>query len=191
MLCDYLELASPDLNPRLSAALSVLKEEHRGKKVSSTHASIWNGDTESEAGASASCQVMPPVFPHRFSLLISDPACVAHAADLIDILRAVVREYRPAAVQVAPAGYFEHQTFKDRVAVGWMLYLPAVISARQVPQAASLEVVNDGAGKQIGTIIVSVKDAKFSLSDAAHLEQAHRIEAQMVDRGLLPGFQDL
>ncbi|MCA8103470.1 immunity 52 family protein [Burkholderia sp. AU32262] len=75
--------------------------------------------------------------------------------------------------------------------VGWMLYLPKVITAQQVPEARELIPVPEAGRLQTGTIIVSVPDAAFSVDNSEYVEVANRIEIRLVDQDLLPTFADL
>lgn len=85
--------------------------------------------------------------------------------------------------------------FKDRPGVGWMLYLPQVLTVQQVPEARALVPVMGkdakGKDKQLGTIIVSVTDEPFSDENPEHVKIANAIEIRLVDQDLLPLFTDL
>ncbi|QBL81418.1 immunity 52 family protein [Burkholderia pseudomallei] len=80
--------------------------------------------------------------------------------------------------------------FDDKPGVGWMLYLPKVITQQQVPEARALIPV-PAKGKQTGTIIVSVTDAPFSVDNPEHVAIANRIEIRLVDQDLLPAYVDI
>ncbi len=81
--------------------------------------------------------------------------------------------------------------FDDKPGVGWMLYLPTLLTAQQVPETRELIPVPEAGRKQTGTIIVSVPDAVFSVDSSEHVEVANRIEIRLVDQDLLPAFADL
>ena len=66
---------------------------------------------------------------------------------------------------MSPEEYFEKRVFDDKPGVGWMLYLPKVITTQQVPEAHALTPVPEAGRKQTGTIIVSVTDAMFSVDN--------------------------
>ncbi|QBL87300.1 hypothetical protein EYA88_23285 [Burkholderia pseudomallei] len=85
---------------------------------------------------------------------------------------------------------YEKQVFDDKPGVGWMLYLPKVITQQQVPEARALIPV-PAKGKQTGTIIVSVTDAPFSVDNPEHVAIANRIEIRLVDQDLLPAYVDI
>ena len=114
------------------------------------------------------------------------------------VLRLVLKNVNllaPSVVTLETASYFDRKVFKDRPGVGWMLYLPQVLVAQQVPEARALLPVigQDEKGKdmQIGTIVVSVTDEPFSDENPEHVKIANAIEIRMVDQDLLPRFTDL
>ncbi|MFP3526429.1 Imm52 family immunity protein, partial [Pantoea sp. SIMBA_072] len=72
------------------------------------------------------------------------------------IVAAIATAYAPAYVTAAPRKYISKQVFDDKPGVGWMLYLPHVITQQQVPEARALIPVPEAGKKQTGTIIVSV-----------------------------------
>lgn len=76
-----------------------------------------------------------------------------------------------------------------------MLYLPHVLTIRQLPEARALVPVmgqdEKGKDKQIGTIIVSVIDEPFSDENPEHVKIANAIEIRLVDQDLLPRYADL
>ncbi|QBL88027.1 LysR family transcriptional regulator [Burkholderia pseudomallei] len=172
-------------------ALAVLNEEQRGKKHSASHAAIWNGNTRPNEGASMSCHVSDEkVLPDRFSTRLGVPDCYAKPQDLADVVTTIVAAFNPLVVEASPEGYFDKQVFDDKPGVGWMLYLPKVITQQQVPEARALIPV-PAKGKQTGTIIVSVTDAPFSVDNPAHVAIANRIEIRLVDQDLLPAYVDI
>ena len=181
----------PDGAPSTSA-IAVLTEEFRGQKSKVSHAAIWNGNTGADEGASMSCHVSDAkVLPDTLSIRLGVPASYATADDLTDLLKAIVATFSPVVVEVSPKGYFEKQVFGDKPGVGWMLYLPKVVTVQQVPEARALIPVPEAGRKQTGTIIVSVTDAVFSVDNPEHLEIANRIEIRLVDQDLLPAYSDI
>ncbi len=94
--------------------------------------------------------------------------------------------WNPNFATLESHGYFDHKTFKNRPGVGWMLYLPTVLNASQVPEANFLVPVLAPDNKQVGTIIVSVTDGPFSHENQEHLRIANAIEIRLVDQDLLP-----
>lgn len=69
-------------------------------------------------------------------------------------------------------------------------YLPHTLTPAQVPEARALiPVMRED--KQQGTIIVSVTDDVFDVSNRAHVKVANDIEIRLADQDLLPRFVDL
>lgn len=172
-------------------ALAVLTTRAGGKKRGVSHAAIWNaaGDKDS---AVISCLVSDAkVLPDRVTLDIDAPLCPQSADDTAGIVQAIVTTFRPLLVEVAPRAYFEKRVFDDKPGVGWMIYLPKKISVQQVPEAQALIPVKAHDGEQVGTIIVSVTDAVFSVDNPEHVEAANRIEIRLVDQDLLPAYADI
>ncbi|KVE68438.1 hypothetical protein WI96_06115 [Burkholderia vietnamiensis] len=92
--------------------------------------------------------------------------------------------------EVAPYAYSDEKVFPDRPGVGWMLYLPHTLTPTQVPEARALIPVM-GENKQQGTIIVSVTDGPFDVSNHDHVKVANDIEIRLADQDLLPRYVDL
>jgi hypothetical protein len=111
--------------------------------------------------------------------------------DFVHYVSQIAAEFSPHVIQVGPEDYAEKQVFDDKPGVGWMLYLPKVITVQQVPEARALIPVLDAGKKQIGTIMVSVADAVFSADNPEHIEVANRIEIRLVDQDLLPAYADI
>lgn len=89
--------------------------------------------------------------------------------------------WSPDYITVESNGYLERKTFKDRPGVSWMLSLPRVLTAQQIPEARALLPVMGSDKKQIGTIVVSVTDGPFSDTDPEHVKIANAIEIRLVD----------
>ncbi|MBF3542514.1 immunity 52 family protein, partial [Burkholderia pseudomallei] len=172
-------------------ALAVLTERGRGNKHGVSHAAIWNAATSAEEGASISCHVSDAkVLPDTLSVSLRVPGCYATADDFADVIKAIVAAFHPAVIEASPDGYFEKQVFDDKPGVGWMLYLPKIITQQQVPEAHALIPVPEAGKRQTGTIIVSVTDAPFSVDNPEHVAIANRIEIRLVDQDLLPAYVD-
>ncbi|KKB60971.1 LysR family transcriptional regulator [Robbsia andropogonis] len=173
-------------------ALAVLTTRASGKRRAVSHAAIWNVATGDNEGASISCQVSDAkVLPDRVSLDIDMKGCYQSFDDMARIVQAIVATFQSAVVEVSPKGYFEKQVFDDKPGVGWMLYVPRIITTQQVPEARALIPVPEAGSKQTGTIIVSVTDAVFSVDNPEHVEIANRIEIRLVDQDLLPCYSDI
>ena len=115
---------------------------------------------------------------------------------LQSLINKIATTLTPSQISVSPQTYYlQHQVFKDRPGVGWMLYLPRVLTMQQVPEARALVPVMSENEKdkqiQIGTIIVSVTDEPFSDENSEHVKIANAIEIRLVDQDLLPLYSSL
>lgn len=172
-------------------ALAVLTTRAGGKRRIVSHAAIWNV-AEGDDSAAISCQVSDAkVLPDRVTLDIDAGLCPQSADDIASFVQSIVVNFAPFVVEVAPKEYFDKRVFDDKPGVGWMLYLPKIITVQQVPEARALVPVTDSGKKQIGTIIVSVTDAVFSADNPEHVEVANRIEIRLVAQDLLLAYADL
>ena len=79
--------------------------------------------------------------------------------------------------------------FPDRLAVGWMLYIPHIVLTELIPEADRIVPVMDGE-KQKGTIVVSTEEV-FDGSNKDHICKANDIEIKLLDLGLLPLMTEL
>ncbi|MBT0962607.1 immunity 52 family protein [Denitromonas iodatirespirans] len=183
-----------DENGPTTALMAVLKEKIRQEKdmlPPMRSVGLWNGEEQVE-GASMGL----------FFRQTKEPSQVDFGTRLRDFLtypnvlsttRKMTEIWQPLFVSVEPVFY--DPVFKDRPGVGWMLYLPRVLTVQQVPEARALVPVlsQDESGKerQTGTIIVSVTDEPFSDQNPEHVKIANAIEIRLVDQDLLPRFADL
>lgn len=94
-------------------------------------------------------------------------------------------------VSVDSKGYsvFGKNVFPDRLAVGWMLYIPHMVMPELIIEAARIVPVMDD-NKQKGTIIVST-DEIFDGNNEEHIGKANDIEIKLLDLGLLPLMTEL
>jgi hypothetical protein len=176
-----------------TAAIAVLTESLKAA-VDPKIVSMWNGKEGTEG---ASLQYVGRIAPETSMIVLrSKPSAFSTSAE--PVLKLMLREaglFAPSVVSVETASYFDKKVFKDRPGVGWMLYLPRVLTAQQVPEARALVPVMGknakGKDEQRGTIIVSVTDAPFSDENSEHVKVANAIEIRLVDQDLLPRFQDL
>ncbi|MCA8018597.1 immunity 52 family protein [Burkholderia metallica] len=173
-----------------TALLAVLKHEFSADP-SRTFVALWNGNQNKGQGASLACHVGENVGLNSFDAKISDASVLANIASVQQIVKATVAAFNPAYVSVAPRSYVTKQVFDDKPGVGWMIYLPKVITQQQVPEARDLIPVPEAGKLQTGTIIVSTTDAPFSMKNPEHIETANRIEIRLVEQDLLPAFKDL
>ena len=176
-----------------TAITAVLREKYRRKKggIISRPIGLWNGE-ESLDGATMGQlyrQVKEPSLIH----FETEIAVFLEYSKVLSATRKIVDIWNPLFASVEPVFY--DPVFKDRPGVGWMLYLPRVLTVEQVPEARALVPVmgkdEKGKDKQLGTIIVSVMDEPFSDENAEHVKIANAIEIRLVDQDLLPRFSEL
>ena len=157
---------------------------------------LWNG-REGHEGASLRLIARPEQHLSVFTFVGKPKSFSPDWRPVADAVVWAVTIWSPSYITVESNGYSEHKTFKDRPGVGWMLFLPRVLSEQQVPEARALvPVMSGGDGKkgkpvQLGTIIVSVADAPFSDEDPEHVRVANAIEIRLVDQDLLPRYSEL
>ncbi|RQR92992.1 LysR family transcriptional regulator [Burkholderia sp. Bp8994] len=168
------------------AALAVLRTEFEGAEHRPQIISLWDGDDDQRTGATLTYLVATKERPKKIEADFNDEH-VLSADQAAAVIEAVVQYTAPAYVTVEPQGYVDKQVFDDKPGVGWMLYLPKVITQQQVPEARALIPV-PASGKQTGTIVVSVIDGPFSIDNPEHVEVANRIEIRLVDQDLLPTY---
>ncbi|WP_186114926.1 immunity 52 family protein [Burkholderia gladioli] len=176
-----------------TALLAVLSTRYEGSKRDRPKVfGFWNGHNDPMAGAQLKLSIDTGVMPSEIEIDLPDQVQGLGDCFAVEGVASVIaRDYNPFYVSVAPRAYFEKQVFDDKPGVGWMLYLPKVITEQQVPEARALIPVPEASRKQVGTIIVSVADAVFSADNPEHVEVANRIEIRMVDQDLLPAYADL
>lgn len=176
-----------------TAAIAVLTESPK-TTVDPKIVSMWNGK---EGPEGASLQYVGRVAPETSMIVLrAKPAAFSMSAEpVLNLVRRVAALFAPSVLSVETASYFDKKIFKDRPGVGWMLYLPRVLTVQQVPEARALVPVvgkdqksND---KQVGTIVVSVTDEPFSNENPEHVKIANAIEIRLVDQDLLPRYTDL
>ncbi|ATD60430.1 MAG: immunity 52 family protein [Janthinobacterium svalbardensis] len=185
--------ASGDLS---SAAEAVLETQFKGENI--RYLAVWNGEFKEDDGASFNLMFNDEDWP-AWNLRINYQGAgilrLGGFKGLVELLSIVAGSLLPIYISVARNEYFEKQVFQDRPGVGWMLYLPRVLTVQQVPEARALVPVmikdEKGKDKQIGTIIVSVTDVPFSDENPEHVKIANAIEIRLVDQDLLPLFADL
>jgi hypothetical protein len=173
-----------------SAVIAVLTEEFR-TSPDATYIVISSGDSLAAKGFTMVCHVGMPGSKNKFRI---DTFGDFHLGDFSLVSRIVAQcasEFTPSYIGVYPIEYIEKQVFDDRPGVGWMLYLPRLITMVQVPEAHALIPVPEAGKTQSGTIVVSVTDAVFSDESPEHVAAANRIEMRLVDQDLLPTFRDL
>lgn len=180
-------------NTTTTSALAVLETRLKGQ-TDPRIISIWNGK---EGHAGASIRLMARPAPH-VSLVTFVGRPLSFSSDWNLVANVVAKSagiWAPNYVSVESNGYLEKKVFMDRPGVGWMLYLPKVLTSKQVPEARALTPVmgKDEKGKdmQTGTVLVSVTDEPFSDENPEHVKIANAIEIRLVDQDLLPRFADM
>lgn len=179
-----------------AAALAFIREDNKGDDASQSFV-LWNGEEDRTKGASISCRCSRRdgrssnmTFAMRSE---ADRFRLEDTPNAINLVAEATRIYKPIYCSLSPDQYVS--IFPDRPEVGWMIYLPRMLTVQQVPEArASVPVIEkDAKGKdrQTGTIIVSVVDAPFSDENPEHVTIANAIEIRLVDQDLLPRFADL
>src|SRR6218665_2046466 len=99
--------------------------------------SIWNSK-EGHEGSSIQFVGRPPdklsvvQFFGRPKSFSSDWQAIA------SVIETCVRIWSPQYITIESNGYYDHRPFKDRPGVGWMLYLPRILTVQQVPEARAL-----------------------------------------------------
>jgi hypothetical protein len=172
-------------------AVQQMEAEYLGDKPDDSKSiGIWNG-RDGEDGAAFSISLDGgDVLTQTFSLDLDDmgltfsgPRFYRSAAEVIAKVAGI---YDPFYVMFGPLQYFPtKRVFEDRPGASWMLYLPHVLTAREVPEARDwIPVIHEG--KQKGTILVSVTDAVFSVDNPEHVKVANEIEIRLVNQDLLP-----
>lgn len=191
----YLYQAFDDNGPT-TAALAVIRDANKESTAVQSF-SLWNGEEDRTKGAS-----ITSLFGRQDGRSSSvtfgmdsepDGFRLENSANGIKLLMDAIQIYNPLYCAFGPSQY--DPVFPDRPGVGWMLYLPRVLSVQQVPEARALVPVigkdEKGNAVQIGTIIVSVTDAPFSDENSEQVKIANAIEIRLVDQDLLPRFVDL
>lgn len=172
------------------AALAVLKEQFRNSR-DQTYVAIWIGNETMAAGVSMVCHLGMPGVLNSFAIDMRGEHGLDDLETIAGVVKRTVQEFEPEYVEVSPAKYYARRVFDDRPGVGWMFYLPKIITVHQVPEARALIPVPERGKEQIGTLIVSVTDAVFSIDNPEHIEIANRVEIRLVDQDLLPRYADL
>ncbi|WP_321813898.1 MULTISPECIES: immunity 52 family protein [unclassified Paraburkholderia] len=157
--------------------------------LSSSRTYIWNGrEGKGGAGFGATYDLK---WLSKFDFRADGFDCLRSYESVINLVDGALRIWPGLVVQVGPYAYSTREkVFPDRPGVGWMLYLPRALTPAQVPEAHALvPVIRDG--QQQGTIIVSVKDEVFDVSNREHVKTANDIEIRLADQDLLPRYSDL
>jgi hypothetical protein len=179
---------------RHAATKAVVTAEYKNSRAPVVY--LWNGQDDTETGASLVVSVTERMFPSKIQLALKGSAANPRPA-LSDYK--VVAEFVSMLARDTDAlccfvyrqsSYGQRMTFKDRPGVGWMLYLPRVFTPRELPEARALvPVMRDGA--VMGTIIVSVIDGVFNAKNDEHVKVAREIETRLVSNDWLPTWEQM
>ena len=174
------------------AALEVLKGRYEGRESDPKTVGIWNGQLEGLASAVASLGMDRKSSSDDIDLTLGgferSPPWLDNLQAQLQLVSELARDYKPYYVMAGSRAYFSKAVFEDKLGVNWMLYLPRLLTAQQVPEAAALVPVDDARGQRLGTIVVSVADEVFSADNPAHVRAANLIEIRLVDQDLLPSY---
>ena len=178
-----------------TAALAVLNAQRKkSKQNDGTDVFLWNGEDSPETGASMVVNVYTGPFPSRATLKLGGDPSKPRIGDYeatAEFLALMVRSTRAVCAFVYDqSGYGNKLTFEDRPGVGWMLYLPRVLTASDVPEARALIPLKEDDGRR-GTIIVSVTDAVFDDQNKDHLKAARDIKTRLVSNDWLPTWAQM
>ncbi|MCT8271647.1 Imm52 family immunity protein [Xanthomonas translucens] len=109
------------------------------------------------------------------SLLSAVPDAIALEFGFVDVY-----DNDPAPEEPGDKAWYSSRfaTFQHRQCLGWMAYVPKVVTKEQLPLAADILPANGG------SIIVATQEP-FDLSNKEHIKRANQIEMDMNDLGLL------
>jgi hypothetical protein len=176
-----------------SAALAVLREKMKAEKILKSFV-LWNGEMEGTNGASITYRFDNEMgAPSHLDVSMKtggNPSRLQKWEDGREIVTAAALLCAPLYASLTDVMNYD-PVFKDRPGIGWMLYLPKILTAQQVPEARALVPVKSEDKKQLGTIIVSVIDEPFSAKNPDHVKIANAIEIRLVDQDLLPRFAEM
>ncbi|CAJ0738594.1 Imm52 family immunity protein [Ralstonia mannitolilytica] len=183
-----------DENGPTPAAVAMLKAEKQERESAEWRtAGVWNGTEDAGAAAyTSSLTIAPKPFRCSFEMSSKQVPAFTNRELVLPLVMGLLEMWPAMTLAVQPYKYRSLQkVFPDRPGVGWMLYLPEVLTAQQVPEAGALVPVLGEKRKQTGTIIVSVADEPFSSDNPEHVKIANKIEVRLVDQDLLPRYADM
>lgn len=171
------------------AALAMANADRSNQATDLRSLGVWNGNEE-QGGAACTALYVTGRYPSTFDFSEDGIAAFSDYRNVLSIVQSLVKLWNPMAVKVEPSGYATKSVFQDRPPVGWMIYLPFAINARQVPEAAHVIPIKDNSGKKNqGTVIVSVAET-FDVANPDHIKTANAIETRLVDQDLLPTLRE-
>ncbi|WP_034351350.1 immunity 52 family protein [Herbaspirillum sp. GW103] len=172
-----------------NAAIAIFKEKDKEREEKDVRSMvIWNGVLE-EGSILMNHTLAVREYPSKssFSLQSTSVPVLMDKSRMVQVIKGLLAIWPAPFISITDPPYdVIHKVFDDRPGVGWMLYLPKVIKASQVPEAQELIPVEDSTGKQKGTIVVSILDEPFSVQNEEHIKVATSIEIRLVEQDLLP-----
>lgn len=126
---------------------------------------LWDGNSNQKQGLTLSVSMAFKGDSHCLEIRLFSPTELGDAMSVADVVSVIVRTLQPAVVEVAPRSYVLKKAFPERVSVGWMLYLPHILSTKEVPEAQALVPVRQE-HRQMGTIVVTLKSEIFRVKES-------------------------
>jgi len=172
-----------------TAALALAKADKSNLASDLRTLGVWNGKDEEGAIVYTATYNTGRV-PSDLDFSADVVNEFSESGNMVKLVKAVITIWNPMLVKVAPSGYSKHRVFPDRPAVGWMIYLPYEVSAKQVPEAAQIIPIKTTDGKTTqGSLVVTTTDT-FDLGNPDHIKRANAIETRLVDQDLLPTLRE-
>lgn len=167
-------------------AVAILTQKFK-KNPGTPGITIWNG--REDAHQSLGLNYLGDQAPYRGTLSLQGgpDSFSSDWKEVAKVLATAASSFRPLWGNSESHAYNQKRVFKDRPGVGWMIYLPNVLTQREVPEARAVHPVKDDK-TQIGTILVSVTDAPFDHDNSEHVQVANEIEMRLANIDLLPRF---
>jgi Immunity protein 52 len=175
-----------------TAAKAVLRQQYKNSREPVVF--LWNGEEGDDTGSSLVLSINEAGSPCYIKFAPGGPIAGSRLGDYkqtAEFVAVLAKDTNALGCYVYnESGYGRRMTFKDRDGVGWMRYLPLVLTAQDVPEARALLPVKKDK-KQVGTIIVSVTDGVFDYRKAEHLKVAQDIETRLVSQDMLPTWAQM
>jgi hypothetical protein len=173
------------------AAEAVLETAQKNEEV---RAAVWQNNEEKDNDKWVAGEYLFSNSEHlfnNFSIRYNGQHRFNSTKELASMLELIAQILKPNVISVRSTK--SKNVFPDRHGVNWMIYLPKVFTAQQIPEARALVPVmsSDEKPVRLGTIVASVADELFSEENPEHIKIAHDIEIRMVSEDLLPTFKQL
>jgi hypothetical protein len=168
-----------------TAALALARADKDNHATDLRSLGVWNGK-EDDGGIVYSITYDTGRIPSVFRFSCEEVAPLSDYRNTAKFAQKIAMLWKPMVIQIKPGEYAGKSVFPDRPGAGWMLYLPFVINAHQVPEAADIIKIMDDTGKaQRGSLIITVAET-FDAQNPEHIKKANAIETRLVDQDLLP-----